>query len=132
MAEHAFAEQHRRLEKTFQALVSELGREDPRALRQQWTAFEAELLGHLDEEERRWLPGFARRNPEEAEGILREHAEIRSTLTELGIMLDLHALRADVVCAFVEKLRAHATREDGAFYRWILAARPEHQEGSRP
>jgi hypothetical protein len=132
MSEHAFAEQHRRLERIFQALVSETGREDPLALRQQWAAFEAELLGHLDEEERRWLPGFARLHPEEAERIRREHAEIRSTLTELGVMLDLHALRADVVCAFVEKLRAHATREDGAFYRWILAAGPQDQEGARP
>ena len=119
MFEHGLAEQHRRLDKVFQALVSECGREDPIALRQQWSAFEHELLEHMDEEEARWLPRFSRRYPAEAEQLRQEHEEIRATLGELGVMLDLHALRAESVAAFVAKLRAHAAREDRRLYQWI-------------
>ena len=119
MFEHGLAEQHRRLEKVFQALVCECGREDPIELRRQWSVFEQQLLRHMEEEELRWLPGFARRYPAEAELLRREHHEIRTTLNELAVMLDLHALRADAVTALVDQLRAHAAREDRSLYEWI-------------
>lgn len=129
MFERRLAQQHRQLEQTFQGLVAECGGrgcQDPIALRRRWSAFERELLAHMDEEEQRWLPAFSAKYPVEAEELRREHEHIRTTLTELGVALDLHALRADTVEAFINTLRAHAAREDRRLYLWI-----EEQEGPR-
>jgi hemerythrin-like domain-containing protein len=110
---------HQDIERAFEALAARAHEGDPVALRAEWTAFEAELESHLDMEERELIPLFCEQHPEEARALCDEHAEIRAALTQLGIDLDLHALRADAVTAFVEKLRAHARREDRLLYPWV-------------
>jgi hypothetical protein len=45
--------------------------------------------------------------------------QIRSTLTDLGVRLDLHLPRAEDVLAFIERLRAYAANEDAGFHRWL-------------
>jgi hypothetical protein len=126
MFERRLAEQHRQLEKVFQGLVCGCVSEDPIALRRRWCTFERELLEHMQEEEQRWLPAFSIKYPAEAEELRREHQEIRTTLNELGVALDLHALRAETGEAFINKLRTHAAREDRRLYLWI-----EEHEGPR-
>jgi hemerythrin superfamily protein len=111
-------EDHRRLERTFQALVRCAEEQDPIALRESWSRFERDLLAHIDAEEASMLRDFARQRPEEARRILHDHENIRRTLLELAIDLDLHLLRGSTVRAFVDRLREHARREDASLYRW--------------
>jgi hypothetical protein len=99
-------------------LVVQAQGNDPIELRAGWTAFERELLLHLELEEAEILPGFARHDPTGARAILADHAEIRSALLEMGLNLDLHLLRAEVVEDFVKRLKDHARREEAALYPW--------------
>jgi hemerythrin-like domain-containing protein len=110
---------HRRLERLFEALVACAQQGDPLALRARWSQFEGDLLRHLAEEEATMLPAFARQRPEEARRIREEHEDIRRAVLELGIDLDLHLLRESTVREFVDRLREHARREDASLYRWV-------------
>jgi len=115
----ALAQHHRGLEGAFDAIVAKAEEGDPLALRAAWTAFEAELVTHLDIEERDLLPLFERSDPGEGEALRAEHEAIRASLFELGLSLDLHQLQATVAIDFVAGLRAHARREGERFYPWI-------------
>lgn len=112
------AEHHRALDEQLDRLVARAQLGDAAELRAEWTAFERELLRHLEQEEAEILPGFARYDAAEALAILAEHADIRRALLEMGVSLDLHCLRAEAVQDFAQRLKAHARREDGAFYAW--------------
>lgn len=118
------SEDHQRLDRSFDALVTRAQGGDPADLRAEWEVFERGLLRHLELEERDILPGFARDDPAGAQTILDEHAAIREALVEMGISLDLHFLRADAVQAFCDRLRAHAAREETALYRWTAREIP--------
>jgi hemerythrin-like domain-containing protein len=102
--------------------VAACKRGEPAELRGQWSRFERELSSHLDLEEHEILPAFARAHLAEAQGLRDEHTAIRAALTEMGVDLDLHCLRADRVEAFIQLLRAHARREDGLLYPWASRA----------
>jgi hemerythrin-like domain-containing protein len=115
---HVLASHHRELDRRLEALIACARNADPSELRAEWSAFERELLRHLELEEAEILPSFARHNAVEARAILAEHAEIRNVLLELGLSLDLHLLRAEGVDAFVQRLKAHAHREDTMLYAW--------------
>jgi hemerythrin superfamily protein len=112
------SEDHQRLEGLFREIVASCQRGEHANLRADWDRFERELTSHLDLEEKELLPGFARRHLAEAQGLLEEHAAIRAGLTELGVELDLHCLRAERVEAFITGLRAHARREEALLYPW--------------
>jgi hemerythrin superfamily protein len=112
------SEDHRQLESLFRDVVASCQRGDDQHLRQQWTRFERELSSHMDLEEQEILPGFERAHRAEARGIRDEHAAIRTALTELGVELDLHCLRAERVEAFIGLLRGHASREEALLYPW--------------
>jgi hypothetical protein len=83
-----------------------------------WTHFDHELLAHMEAEERFVLPAFARVDASEALTLLREHGSIREQLLEIGIAIDLHQARYARALELVERLRAHAGREDHLLYRW--------------
>jgi len=109
---------HDRLDRTFQAILTRAYGGDWGQLETEWIAFQRELLGHLEAEEKHVIPALARDRPVAAETLLADHATIRTRLIELGIDLDLHCLRAERVAMFIEALRAHAKREEGMFYPW--------------
>jgi hypothetical protein len=83
-----------------------------------WTRFDHELLAHMEAEERFVLPKFAHVDANEAMSLLREHGAIREQLLEIGVAIDLHQARYARALELVEKLRAHAGREDHLLYRW--------------
>ena len=119
---------HARLDQLFQDLVGALradAREDAARL---WGRFDSELSAHMDLEERLILPAFFEENAAEANSLLEEHAQIRRLLTELGLGLDLHLTRAEVVEDFVERLRRHARREDELMYAWAERGVPEESQ----
>jgi hypothetical protein len=111
-------EHHRTLEERLDKLLVRTRTADPGDLRAEWAAFERELLKHMELEEAEILRGFASHDPDEARALLSEHGAIRNALLDIGINLDLHCLRAEAVEALVTRLKAHARREDGAFYPW--------------
>jgi hemerythrin-like domain-containing protein len=112
------SEHHRALEEQLDGLIADAQQRDAPDLRARWSRFDKELLRHLDYEEAAILPAFARQHAAEARAVLDEHARIRAGLLELGVSLDLHALRWEAVKDFVSQLRAHAHREDALLYPW--------------
>ena len=112
------AEHHRDLNHRLDELISRAQECDAAELRREWTAFERELLRHMEIEEAEILPGFAQHDAPGARAILADHGEIRRDLLEMGLNLDLHLLRAEAVEGFVQRLKAHARREDEALYPW--------------
>jgi hypothetical protein len=118
------AEDHRRLDRSFERLVVRAQGGDPIQLRREWQAFERGLVRHFNLEEREILPGFARHDAANARVILDDHAAFRDALVEMGVDLDLHLLRADEVRTFCDRLRAHVALEEAALYRWATAHLP--------
>jgi hypothetical protein len=110
-------ENHERLEALYQRLMDAMaaGAPDARAL---WTELDHGLLAHIEAEERYVLPAFARVDAAAARELLQEHGKIRQELLELGIAMDLHAIRYERSEEFIRMLRAHAWREDNLLYRW--------------
>jgi hemerythrin-like domain-containing protein len=112
------SEDHQHLERLFQEIIARVQEGEQGTLRGDWQRFERELSSHMEVEELEILPAFSREHLVEAQGIRDEHARIRAGLTELGIDLDLHCLRAERVEAFIGLLRAHAQREEALLYPW--------------
>jgi hemerythrin superfamily protein len=117
--ESMLAGDHHRLDCAFQAIVTRAQCGDYQQLQAEWLVFQRALLGHLDAEERHLIPALAKDRPGEAQTLLEDHENIRTRLLQLGIDLDLHCLRAELVQAFVAALRAHAHREENTFYPWV-------------
>lgn len=109
---------HHRLEKLFTLVMDAFeadAREDTQRL---WTELEHGLERHFAAEERFLFPQFDQLDPAETAALRAEHVTILRQLEELGVGVDLKLVRAEVARAFIDSLRAHATREDAVLYRW--------------
>lgn len=123
---------HTRLEGVFDRLLVAFRAGDRDEAAHLWNEFDQGLEAHLTLEEEQLLPELAKRQPEEASALLREHAEIRAALSDLGIGVDLHRTNAGAVERFLRSLRAHAEREEGLFYEWANSElAPENQPSRR-
>jgi hemerythrin-like domain-containing protein len=109
---------HARLDQLFAELRAAFDADARQDAARLWADLDRGLTAHMEFEERHVLPAFRAIDSLEVEGLLREHDLIRHRLTELGIGVDLHAVRAELVADFVALLRAHAHREDELLYRW--------------
>lgn len=109
---------HARLERLFERVVSTFRGGDREQVGRVWTEFDNALTAHLEAEEKHLVPVFEQVDPAGAAAVLKEHEHFRSKLAELGVGVDLHWVGTDVARAFVDELRAHAQREDAALYRW--------------
>jgi hypothetical protein len=126
----AFQQDHVRLDALFEELLNRVHVDERSATREVWAAFEEGLLAHMLAEERDMIPIFQRHDPAEAAEIVAEHGRVRSLLAELGVMLDIHALREETVEALITLLRAHAARENAALYKWADRELPEAPKAS--
>jgi hemerythrin-like domain-containing protein len=123
------ARDHRELNQLFDALLDALqadAREDALRL---WSAFDDGLSRHMALEEAHVFPLLRRHDEHEVEGLLREHDQIRATLAELGVGVDLHEIRVQTVSDFIEQLRRHASREAALAYRWVQQHVAPAQQG---
>jgi hypothetical protein len=111
-------EDHARLERAFDALLTVAERGDWDDLRRRWPSFDRELTRHMDAEEIRIISGFGREHPREARTLLDDHARIRAQLTELGLALELGHVSIERAQGFLIDLREHAAREDAVLYPW--------------
>jgi Hemerythrin HHE cation binding domain len=91
-----------------------------------WCQLEAQLLSHLEAEERYVLPAFARVDREEAMALIKEHGAIRELMMELGVAVELHYARLAPFERLAEILRAHAAREEALLYRWASTMLDPH------
>ena len=117
---------HERMEQAFQVLMEAVTGEDPLVLRARWGAFEQELLHHFEDEECE-LRRFTLEYPDEARVIREQHEQLRTAMIELGVMVDLHLVRADLVNEFLDRLRRHAAQEERVFYPWIRGTTNGHR-----
>jgi hemerythrin len=88
------------------------------ALQATWRELEHRLLAHLDAEEQYLLPLVEASHPFQVECTRREHDEIRRLVAELGIAVELHAVRESAISELVRTIDEHAEREDRTLYRF--------------
>ncbi|UJR86477.1 hemerythrin domain-containing protein [Sandaracinus amylolyticus] len=115
-------EDHARIDALLSRLANEAQGEVRPKIETTWDALERALLRHLDEEEVYLFPELAKERPEDAARLASDHARFRHALGEIGIALELHAVRSEVIDALARDLRAHAAQEDVALYRWAAAS----------
>ena len=84
-----------------------------------WTRFEQEIEAHFQLEEQHLFPRLARVKPGDAAALRIEHDAIRARIAELGVGLDLHLTRADLVEALMVDLQEHIERETTLLYPWV-------------
>jgi hypothetical protein len=109
---------HQRLDELFARLLDDVHCGDWNVCQATWSRFERELLEHLETEETLLLPKFEGEYPKETALLRDEHASIRRLLADMGIQVELHALREQAARHFIESLRGHAAREELLLYRW--------------
>jgi hemerythrin superfamily protein len=118
LRDHLLAD-HRLVEQALEQLVAAFEADDRERMRELWTTFEAQLLAHLETEERFVMPGFLAKNARGARAIAEEHKHIRRRMTEIGTAVELHVVRLETLRAFIEELRAHARTEENLLYQWV-------------
>lgn len=114
--EHMWAD-HSRMMGLFQKLTDTVDGADAPTIERMWTEFERVLETHMQAEERHLFPLLEETDPTEVRELWAEHQAFRRLVAELGVRTDLHTLRKETVDDLVEKLRAHANRENELLYR---------------
>lgn len=120
--------EHEQLEQWFTELSMRAGTGEPRECDALWSEFTRQLEAHLGFEEREVFPAYARQGPAEAarvEALRGEHADIRKQADRLGLDLQLHLARADLIDRFLNSLREHAWNERASIYPWVADAGAE-------
>jgi hemerythrin-like domain-containing protein len=113
----ALRDDHRRLDALGERLLNPVHVNDAAAADAAYGDFERGVLAHLDVEEQHLLPLVERDHAAEAAAIRAEHEKIRALLAEIGVSLELHAVREERMEALAAFLKAHAEREEGLLYR---------------
>jgi hemerythrin-like domain-containing protein len=91
-----------------------------------WDGFTARLEDHMQFEETSLLDDFAASSAEArgtAKELRDEHARIRASLLDLGVLLQLHQLSRNAIESLVAVIRDHARRENLTLYPWADEAR---------
>jgi hemerythrin-like domain-containing protein len=115
--EHFLAD-HRKLEDLLRQVLLAFEDDDRERVAAVWTLFDAQLLAHLDAEERHLFPALLRADERDGRALLEEHKHIRRRLMELGAEVDLHTVRLTEARGFIDELKAHAAHEDAILYAW--------------
>jgi hypothetical protein len=110
------SQDHRQLAVLLECLSQAAEACDREALAATWAELEPRLIGHMDAEERYLLPLVEADHPREVKRTLLEHAQIRDRLAELGLAIELHAVRCADIRALTDLLQAHSKHEDDGLY----------------
>lgn len=113
----ALGAEHARLEARLQELADAAETANAQAMVEVWRTFESALREHLAREERDLLPAVEHRHAREVARVRKGHATIRAKLDELGIQVELHTVRREMIDGFIALLRGHAAHEDATVYR---------------
>jgi hemerythrin-like domain-containing protein len=123
------ADRHREIEAACAELRGGAYADEPALMVASFRAFERALVEHLDAEEALLLPAYARYDPEEAHAVRAQHQELRQMLLQLGVQVELHAVRTAEIERFIQALRAHAAYEDAGLYPWAQQSLPSEMNG---
>jgi hypothetical protein len=115
-------DEHVRLANLCSDVLATFERGDHDACDAAFRELEQRLEEHFTFEERELVPRLARVDREAAEEIVADHGRLRELVTELGVSVDLHAVRAHHVRALLAGLGAHASREGQVLYSRAGAA----------
>jgi hypothetical protein len=116
---------HNALDALFDTLLLDMHGGDSSRCQASWARFEQAFLNHIDAEEVFLLPSFDRMDPSEGTVIRQEHANLRHLLADMGVRLELHAVKEEHVERLIAALRLHARREEEFLYRWADQLAPE-------
>jgi hemerythrin superfamily protein len=109
---------HMHLDTLFERLLQDVRSGDWAACQRTWGQFEEELLDHIDVEEVYLLPPFENEHPAETAALRQEHATIGYLLADMGVRLELHAVKEPNVQRLMALLRSYAAKEDRLLYEW--------------
>jgi hemerythrin-like domain-containing protein len=122
-ADTRIREEHAELDGRCQDLCNRARAGDWADLDDVWDAFAHDLEAHFAYEEHEVFPDLAR--DKRGEGLVArlkaQHAMIRRRLAELGLEIQLHAVRADAIDAFVDAVRRHTELEHAEVYPRLAA-----------
>jgi hemerythrin superfamily protein len=110
-----FDQDHRDIEALLEDLAHCAASSSP-ALEATFNDLERRLMAHMDAEEQYLLPLVEVSYPAESERTRLEHARIRQLVSQLGLAIELHAVREPQIAELVQLLREHAEREDRTVY----------------
>jgi hemerythrin-like domain-containing protein len=106
-------EDHARLERQLDALANAAEGASRDELVRVYNAFEQDLRGHMEVEEESLFPLVS---DALRAGLRAEHDGIRAQLDELGLAVELHAVRKPQIDTLIARLKAHAAEENEALY----------------
>jgi len=109
---------HRELNALLLRLSQDASAPSDEAMRATYSELERRLLTHMDAEEQYLVPLVEASHPAQAQCTRSEHEQIRQLLSELGIAVDLHAVRQPAISELIRVLHEHAEREDRTLYRF--------------
>ena len=111
------AQDHRELDSLLRCLAQDAEAPCAGVLESTWDTFEQRMSRHMQAEEQFLLPLVEASDPVEVARTRDEHIQIRDLLAELGVAIQLHAVRATDIHNLIDLLRAHAKHEDEALYK---------------
>jgi nucleotide-binding universal stress UspA family protein len=120
----ALRRDHARLDVVYHELLEAYGRDDWTYVRSRFDTFDAALRRHMEDEESDVLPAFSIAHPSEADDLRAEHVDLRRELDAFGVRVDLHAATLPEASRLIERMRAHAAREERLLYSWMNAELP--------
>jgi len=109
---------HRHLQTLVDQLSNCIHTGDPWVAQGAWAELESAVLAHVEMEEQELLAPYDAADPVQARRIRAEHDEIRATLADLGVRLDLHAVSEDAVAQLGRTLYEHVLHEERTMYQW--------------
>ena len=115
---HILGQHHFVIEEACLALLDACCTGDPGEIARSWEEIEFQLYDHMMAEEHFLFPAYQHDEPENAQDLRDQHARLREMAMELGIAVELHAVHAEQIQAFVAALRDHDEREEATLYRW--------------
>src|SRR5262245_54314948 len=123
-AARKLAGEHHELEAVFADVCERARSGDWRVCDEIWDEFGRRLELHMRFEEETLFPDYRRESAESArivDALTAEHDTLRARLFQIGVDIQLHYMRAEVIEAMVAALRQHARREDETLHPWLAA-----------
>lgn len=106
---HFAVDRHHELERACLDLVKDPSR---------WSEVEQLLRDHMLAEEELIIPAFQLTDPEEADELRTQHAQIRALIDEINTHIQRNGVHRERLRRLQAALRAHAGREDAELYPW--------------
>lgn len=119
------ATDHEAFDRTFFSILARARSGDWHELDEVWDQLAEDLKEHFEFEEELVFPAFAERGDDcraLVEQLRNEHAEVRRSLDDLGVQIQLHEIPTAAVEALLKLLRTHAELENLRIYPWAKAA----------